>query len=43
MTTKNTTFDKSSFYSARDLYYLLLDSYILENTVDLIHKEGGRI
>ena len=40
----NTAFDKSIFLIARDsYYYLLLDSDSLENTVDLIHKEGRKI
>ena len=42
--TKNTTFNKASFYAARDsFYYLLLYSDILGNMVDLIHEKGGRI
>ena len=41
---KNTTFDKSSFYPERDsYYYLLLDPDILEDLVYLIHKMGKRI
>ena len=40
----NTTFDKPIFYVRRDsYYYLLLDSDILENIVNLIHKAGGGI
>ena len=40
----NTVFDKPSLFVTRDsYYYLLLDSDILENTVDLIHKEGRGI
>ena len=36
--------DKSGFCVARSsYYYLLLDSDILKNLVDLIHKEGGGI
>ena len=36
---KNTTFDKSSFYAERNsYYYLLLDPDILEDLIDLIHK-----
>ena len=39
-----TTFHKSSIYGIRDSSsYLLLDSDILENIVNLIYKEGGRI
>ena len=42
--TKSTTFDKSIFYAARDSYYYLpLDSDVLENKVNLIHKEGSGI
>ena len=42
--TKSTTFDEPSFYLAIDsYYYLLLGSDILENTVDLIHKNIGGI
>ena len=37
------TFDKSIVYAARDSHYLSLDSGILENIVDLFHKEGDRI
>ena len=40
----NTAFDKSIFLITRDsYYYLLLDSDSLENTVDLIYKEGRKI
>ena len=40
---KNTTIDKSSFYTAK-YFLLLLDLDILENIiVDLIRKEGGGI
>ena len=41
---KNTTFNKSSFYAARySFYYLLLDSEILESIFDLMHKEIGKM
>ena len=40
---KNAIFDKSKFYAARAFYHLLLCSDFVKNTVDLIHKEGGRI
>ena len=41
---KIATFDKPSFYTARDSYYYLPpDSDILENIIDPIHKKGGRI
>ena len=37
----NTAFDKPSIFVTRDSYYYLVqDSDILENIVDLIHKEG---
>ena len=40
----NTAFDKPSFFVTKDsYYYLLLDLDILENMVDLIHKEGNGI
>ena len=36
----STVFDRPIFFVTRDYYYyLLLDSNILENIVDLIHKE----
>ena len=39
-----TAFDKPRIYTATDSYcYLLPDSDILENIIDSIHKEGGRI
>ena len=35
---KNTAFNKPSFFVSKDsYYYLLLDSDVLENIVDLIH------
>ena len=48
LTVIKTIFDKKSLYEERDssyyFYYLLIDSDILRNVVDLVHiKEGGGI
>ena len=41
---KNVTFDKTSFYAVIDYYYyLLLDSDIFENMIDVSHKESAEI
>ena len=40
----NNAFDKPSFFVTRDsYYYLLIDSDISKNIVDLIRKEGSGI